>query len=158
MQPDDLYKLAHQAALGSEHAVASPEVARAWLERELIGMGGGLPEPLLDPISGDGRILRVHLRTYIQAGHEPEALLTAFVQSANQVKGSSQDLRDCLVVLLELAGSGQIDFEAGELRALFARMESAGWPARHHSDAYTSAYRPAYRVIAREFLPESIPG
>lgn len=157
MQPDDLYKLAHQAALGSEHAVRSEAAARAWLERELAGMGSGPPEPLLDPISADGSILRVHLRTYIQAGHDPEALLAAFIQSANQVKGSSQDLRDCLVVLLELAGSGQIDFEAEELRALFARMESADWPARHHSDIYMRAYHPAYRVIAREFLPESIP-
>ncbi len=158
MQPDDLYKLAHQAALGSEHAVSSEARARTWLERELIGMGGGPPEPLLDPISADGRILRVHLRPFIQEGCGPDALLRAFIQTASQVKGSPQDLRTNLATILGLAQSGKIGFQEGDLRALFTRMESAGWPARRHSDAYTRAYKPAYRVVSRVFLPARLPG
>lgn len=36
LQVEDLYKLVHQAALGSEHAVKDIEVARQWLMRESV--------------------------------------------------------------------------------------------------------------------------
>jgi hypothetical protein len=44
MQIQDLYKLLHQAALGSEHAVLDPESAWLWLARELGKMGDGIME------------------------------------------------------------------------------------------------------------------
>jgi hypothetical protein len=75
MQVQDLYKLLHQAALGSEHAVRNPETARNWLTRELAEMGDGPPEPLFDPISPGGEIARVHLRPFVAGGHNPDALL-----------------------------------------------------------------------------------
>ena len=57
MQIQDLYKLLHQAAIGSEHALANPESARNWLTRELAEMGEGILELLTDPISADGGAL-----------------------------------------------------------------------------------------------------
>ncbi|HZW04755.1 MAG TPA: hypothetical protein VFF68_12555, partial [Anaerolineaceae bacterium] len=53
MQIQDEYKLIHQAALGSEHAVDSPEMARKWLIQEAAAMGNGPDEPVFDPISDD---------------------------------------------------------------------------------------------------------
>jgi hypothetical protein len=156
MQPADLYKLAHQAALGSEHAVRSEAAARAWLERELAEMGSGPPEPLLDPISPDGRILRVHLRPYLLAGHDPEALLRAFVGSANPIRGGEKRLRSYLNAVSRLAEDGRIGIDAGELSVLIKEMQLAGWPAVHHSSSYQRAYRPAYRVVVRSLLPLSI--
>ena len=38
LEPRDLYKLAHQAALGSEHALTDQVGVRRWLERELVEM------------------------------------------------------------------------------------------------------------------------
>ena len=64
----DVYKLAHQAALGPGHAVGNPAGARDYLERELDDMGAGPVEPLFDPISADGELVRVHLRPYLEAG------------------------------------------------------------------------------------------
>ncbi len=153
MQPADLYKLAHQAAMGSEHAVSSEAAARSWLERELAELGDGPPEPLLEPISPDGRVLRCHLRPYLKAGHDPESLLQAFVRGANQVSGDAELLRSYLDAILRLAAAGKIGADAGALGALFAEMEMAGWPAARHSLVYQQAYRPAYRVVIRELLP-----
>ncbi len=156
MQPADLYKLAHQATLGSEHAVSSEATARAWLYCELAEMGSGPDEPLLDVISGDGQILRCHLRPYLQGEHDPEDLLQAFMQTAKQVRRNPGDLRASVDEILRLSQAGQICFGAEELGEYFNQMESTGWPAVHHSDEYLRAYHPAYRVIAREFLPRSI--
>jgi len=84
MQIADLYKLLHQAALGSEHAVRDERVARDWLEDELVEMGDGPDDPLMDPLTPDGQILRVHLRPYRRAGKKSEMLLKAFIQTANE--------------------------------------------------------------------------
>ena len=92
LEIQDLYKLLHQAALGSEHAVSSRETVERWMSRELAEMGEGMPEPLIDPISHNGEIVRVHLRSYVAAGHNPMRLLDAFIRTANEHHGDSQFL------------------------------------------------------------------
>ncbi len=63
MQPDDLYKLLHQAAMGSEHAIPNREAASQWMDRELDMLqqsGAASPdETLYEPLSPDGRLVRV---------------------------------------------------------------------------------------------------
>jgi len=154
MQPADLYKLAHQAALGSEHAIMDEDTARDRLARELAEMGDGPTEPMLDPISADGCLLRVHLRPYLQTGHNPEALFQAFIRSANRSRGDGEQLRSNLRVILKLAKDGRVGIDEDNLIPLYAAMEAAGWPAIHHSREYQLAYRPAYRVVVRDFLVE----
>lgn len=153
MQVQDVYKLLHQAAMGSEHAVGDEQAARDWLECELSEMGAGPDDPLLDPLSPDGQILRVHLRPYLRAGKNPETLLRAFIQTANEWRGSPEKLKEYGVAaarLLTQAGTGS--FKQGDFEAFFAKMEAQGFPAVHHSGEYERLYRPAYRVVARQFL------
>lgn len=156
MQAADLYKLAHQAALGSEHAIVSVEAARAWLKRELTTMGAGPPEPLLDPISSDGRILRVHLRPFIQSGFDPEALLLAFVRTGEAFHGSHQDMQKYLNVIRDIVQSNKIGFSPSGLKEYLHQLEAGSYPAVHHSPEFEQAYRPAYRVIVRDFLEDII--
>jgi hypothetical protein len=153
MQVQDVYKLLHQAAMGSEHAVGDEQAARDGLVHELSKMGAGPADPLLDPLSPDGQILRVHLRPYLQAGMNPETLLQAFIQTANEWRGSPEKLKEygaAAARLLAQAGTGS--FRLGEIEAFFAKMEAQGFPAVHHSGEYERLYRPAYRVVARQFL------
>ena len=67
MEIRDLYKLILQAARGSEHVVSDLTVARGRLVREWLELADGPGEPVVDPISPDGRIVRVHLRPYLAA-------------------------------------------------------------------------------------------
>ena len=152
MQVQDLYKLLHQAALGSEHAIPEAASARRWLERELIEMGPGPDDPLLDPISPGAEILRVHLRPYIQAVRDPQALLTAFLRTADGWPGSQDTLRTYARIALEWSASPNMPLQPVEIQAFFATMEAQGYPAVHHSEIYASLYRPAYRVVAASFL------
>jgi hypothetical protein len=154
MQVQDLYKLLHQAALGSEHAVRDERAARGWLERELAEMGAGPDDPLLDPISPDGQIVRIHLRPYVQAGKDPEALLKAFIRTANEWKGTPGLLKEYASAAAGMMQSIASQFLVEEIESFFATMEAQGFPAVHHSGVFASLYRPAYRVIARQFLEE----
>jgi hypothetical protein len=155
LEPRDLYKLAHQAALGSEHALTDVAGVRRWLERELDDMGGGPSDPLLDPISADGEIVRLHLRPFVAQGGDLAALLNAFVRTAQEFHGSVETLRRYLRYAVKFDLGGDLPFTVDEMVHFFAHMETLGFPAAHHSEQYEQAYRPAYRVVHRAYLQVS---
>jgi hypothetical protein len=148
----DLYKLAHQAALGSEHALTDGTGVRRWLERELVEMGLGPAEPLIDPISADGGNVRLHLRPFVAQGGDPALLLDAFVHTAQDFHGSFETLRRYLRYAVKIDLGGDLPFTVDEMVHFFAHMEALGFPAVHHSEQFERAYRPAYRVVHRAFL------
>jgi hypothetical protein len=147
MQIQDVYKLALQAALGSEHAVANPESARKWMEREIAEMGDGPSEPVGDPISPDGEIVRVHLRAYVLRGDPIEKLVEAFVRTASEHRGDIALLENYWAIAVRLGS-----FPATDMDNFFQPMKAENYPAVHHSSEFKKAYSPAYRVIARKFL------
>lgn len=152
MQIDDAYKLIHQACLGSQHLISDIAQADAQLARELAALTEGPPEPTIDPISPDRRIVRVHLRPYMSNGGDPDSLIQAFVRTANEFEGSIDQLRAYWRWFGEDVMSGRLALAGEPLREFSARMETLDYPAVHHSEAYRAAYRPAYRVIVRDFL------
>jgi hypothetical protein len=156
MEPTDLYKLLHQSALGSEHAVRDTSAAREWLERELATMGTGPVEPLVDSLRADGRIVRIHLRPFAAAGGDPEALLQAFI-GTGAVPGDREDLRRAGEVAVRLARAKALPWSDSTVSALFAGLAAQGYPAVHHSAAFVKHYRPAYRVVAGALLPGVLP-
>jgi len=152
LQIEDLYKLTHQAALGSEHAVKDIESVRQWLLRELNHLPVASPEPLVDYITPDHSIARIHLQPYIAAGGEPEKLLQAFVRTANEFRGSFDVLKQYWISIEALAQGGKLPFPPEHLRKMIHQMKASGFPAIHHSIKYVEAYHPSYRVVAQRFL------
>lgn len=146
----DVYKLLHQAALGSEHAVSDCESARRWLIRELAEMGEGILEPLADPISPDGKIVRVHLRPFVTAGYDLDLLLDAFVRTANEYRGKVRLLEQYWQAVAGLAG-----FAPREMDDFIGALKEKNYPAVHHSVKYNELYRPAYRVVSLDFCPKA---
>ena len=150
----DLYKLLHQATLGSEHAAPDAAKARRRLEEEMAGMGPGPAEPLLDPIRADGALARVHLRPWREAGLDPAILRDAFLETAITWGGSVGELEEAWRRAGEQAEEWGLRAEA--VAALAADLKAAGFPAVSHSAAYRLHYRPAYRVVAPRLLPADL--
>lgn len=151
METQDLYKLAFQAALGAEHAAATLDANNNYLMQELSGLVEGPVEPPVDPISPDGRILRVHLRPFIQAGGNPLKLSQAFHDSSRAYHGTADLLRRFWLEAQHLAETGEIPLKLSELDQYFSDRQVAGFKPVHHSMAYREAYKPAYRVVLREY-------
>ncbi len=149
MQIQDLYKLLHQAAMGSEHAVPDRQSVERWMTRELAEMGEGIREPLIDPISHDGGIVRIHLRPYVVAGHDPLMLLDAFIRTANEHRGDIQILAQYWQDAVAMD-----HFSALEMDEFFQGLKNKNFPAIHHSAEYERLYRPAYRVVSLALCPE----
>lgn len=149
MQIQDLYKLIYQAAMGSEHAITDLEAVRIWFARELTELNDGPAEPLIDPISANGDIVRVHLRPFVASGHDPDLLLKAFIRTAHEYHGEIRMLEQYWQAAVDVA-----IFPAAQMNEYIRSMKEKNYPAVHHSPAYKQHYRPAYRIVALAFCPE----
>lgn len=157
LEPQDCYKLLFQAVLGAEHAVSDEAAARRWMDDELATLGDGPAEPLVDSISPDGTLVRVHLRPFVARGGDPAKLVRAFVQTAQKKFGTRDDLAAVWTQVVALAGVKKLPFTADAAHVFGEKMHTAGWPAVHHSKTFGAEYRPAYRVIARELVADALP-
>jgi hypothetical protein len=151
MEIQDLYKLAFQAALGAEHAAATLDANNNFLMQELRGLAEGPVEPPVDPISPDGRMLRVHLRPLILSGGNPLKLSQAFWESSRAYHGTEDLLKAFWLEAQNLAETGGIPLDGKEMEQYFADRQAGEFQPVHHSQAYRETYKPAYRVVLREF-------
>ena len=154
MAIQDLYKLIFQASFGSEHAVTSLSDTEAWLTRELDALGRGPEEPMVDPISPHGHLVRIHLRRYVAVGGEQTRLLEAFMRTACDYHGTVSVLYRLWRYAEDMAAAGLLPFSCNALRKFLTERQAQGFPAVHHSEAYTQIYRPAYRVVHRGFMTD----
>ncbi len=152
MKIQDLYKFIHQAALGSEHAVKNFSSAKKWMEEELAGMNTFYHNELYDTLTSGGSLVRVNLRPYLKLGYDPELIVNAFIETANNYKGSVDTLKYFWSLAIKLADGGDIPLNKSEMVSFFKEKEAQGFPAVHHSELYNNLYHPAYRVVANEYL------
>jgi hypothetical protein len=153
MQPADLYKLLHQGAMGSAHAIDDRAGAKMWMDREVSVMGVSHPDPLIDTIAPGGAVVLVNLRPWVAAGRSTDSLLDAFVATANAIPRDTVKLVRYLGVGDSLAAQGRLPFSVTAWRDLVTGLRRGGYPAVHHSPEYESAYRPAYRVVKGDLVP-----
>ncbi len=148
----DIYKLTNQGILGSEHAVGNFADAVAWMSREvatLDTMPATVTDPLLEPLPPDGRFVRVYLRPFMKAGGNIDSLVAAFVATANK-PASDTSAFSCAKIALTGLRNLPAGLTADSIRTFFALRRAENFPAAHHSALYESAYRPAYRVVAKD--------
>jgi hypothetical protein len=149
MQMEDAYKWIYQATRGGEHAAPDKQMAGDWLDKEwkaLARPDGG--EPLWQPLCRDGSIGRLNLRPYKNGGGNPDDLVDAFVAGANGFKGSETDFLTAWNELgnrLKKRSAGGLDHK--KWKALDAEMKKQDYPAIHHSEKYSEAFHPAYRIL-----------
>jgi hypothetical protein len=143
MGDQDAYKLIHQATCGNAHAVTDRQAARDGLFNELQNLTEPYPEPAIDPISPDGTLVRVHLSPYIATGGDPEILLHAFLMTSRTFQPDLERLETYLKAAVLLFPG---------LAHMGETLKDQGYPACHHSEAYRTAYQPAYRVVLEQYL------
>ena len=153
MQLEDIYKLLQQSALGAGHALDDIDVLRQHFNNEMASIGSGPEEPVADTISPDGRLARIHLRAYSEAGHNADALFDAFVQTAREYPPDPAKLAKFCGCVADLAEAGGIAFDQSEVARYFDGIVRDEYPIVRHSAAFRKAYRPAYRVVCLDFLP-----
>jgi hypothetical protein len=146
MQIMDLYKFIYQGVMGSGHAVESAEAALKWLRNELLEVGTCLPgEITVEDLPPFGEIVKVNLRPYILCGGDPDVLLDAFI------RGSTGDI----LKYWEIAACSETQFSIGAMNSFIEMQKDIGFPLIHHSMIYRELYRPAYRIVCKQFIEEA---
>lgn len=149
----DVYKLAHQGIMGSEHAVGSAADAHAWMQREIAELPSR-PETslhqatLIEALPPDGRFVRVHLRPYLARNGQPGALSEGFVATANSARGDTAVFACAIRGLAASKTSNNVQ----PVMAFFREQQKRGYNAVHHSVAFEAAYAPAYRVLESSWV------
>lgn len=154
LQIQDLYKLLYQSTLGNGHAITDSAHVASWLSRDLMNLKESSSEPLADTLGNCGRFARIHIKAFIQYGGDPAELLKAFMVTGENYPPDSTAFFCALSTARDMAIKGNLPWNDHSLEKFINRQAQLHYPAVHHSDRYDSAYHPAYRVIAREFLPD----
>lgn len=155
----DIYKSCFQDYMGAEHLVDDVASARGYLERELesIDLDDLLPW-CYEPCGVHGDYVRVSLRVVKEGKITADALLDAFVRSANvpdrpSVESWAGQWHEILAII------DKMDLEMpyyDEDCAFIEQVLSQGKYAISHSPDYREAYSPHYRIIRRDIFEKEL--
>lgn len=159
MQLQDWYKLFHQAAMGNRHLGVEDSVIYNYMLEELSGLAPAENEVLVEYITPDSSIVRLNLRPYKALAGAPAQLFAAMQGTWEQVvpKPALLESWGASLALLAASDTATFPFTAEMVHAFFSEQQAAGFPAMHHSQIYSDAYAPAYRVLQREFVADVVP-
>jgi len=151
IQVQDVFKMLYQGEFGIGHLLGDGTRALQYLREELAQLDSTTgDEELLEPVSADGGMVRVNLRPYRRAGHSPELLVRAMMESASDTRGDTARFVSTWREFISSAPASGFDPE--ELRTWDDRVRRGDLRVVHHSGVYTGAYRPAYRVCRRAVI------
>lgn len=162
---EDIYKSFCQDNLGPGHLIPDPQSARNYLESELRTYWEDLdsakyeaPEIKYYPAGDKGNYVRVDLRVVLDGLVSKELYLNAFVRSANEGKRLTQEQwvdkwKEVEKVILK--DFPDIPDAKEDLEMIDSHIEK-GELILHHSEAFSQAYNPHYRIIARDIFEKEL--
>ena len=154
----DIYKSCFQDFMGPEHLISDRASVEAYLDRELATpIEGAAVLPYYEPCGPEGRHVRVNLSAVQQGVVSKEALLDAFVRSANAGHPTVKAWQKRWSKMVRSIDRMQLGlpYQAQD-RALIDSVLRAGQYALSHSPEYRSAYRPHYRIVERGIFDREI--
>ena len=161
----DIYKSFCQDNLGPEHLIPDAEAAHNYLRSELAEYRADLdsgrysiPAARFEPVGDKGNYIRVELSVILDSLISEDALLDAFVRSANA--GQNMTPEQWTRKWKEVAAVIRCDFPdipgaEDDLRRIDSYM-AEGEYILHHSPEYGEAYHPHYRIIARDIFESDV--
>ena len=161
----DIYKSFCQDNLGPGHLIPNREAARAYLISELEEYRKDLDNALYEkpalryvPVGDAGNYVRVDLSVVLDSLIDTEALLDAFVRSANEGKKLSEDAWKAK--WNAVASVIRKDFPAlpdaeSDLAAIDSLM-AEGQLILHHSPVFNATYHPHYRIVAKDIFKKEL--
>ena len=161
----DIYKGFCQDNLGPGHLIPNPEMARAYLLEEIAVYREDLDslryapaDQPCHPVGDQGNYVRVDLSVVLDGRISEEALLDAFVRSANSGKKATPEewtRKWASVAQVIRKDFPDIPGVEEDLRTLDS-LVAAGSFIVHHSQAYCEAYHPHYRIVAKDIFEQDL--
>jgi hypothetical protein len=163
MEARDVYKLLYQGVRGPEHIIASPEAFRERLQAEWEALKPEVDDPpnndsLWESIRPDGALVRLNLRPFKASGGNLDELETACLETGRRSWGSQAELQLAWAHFISACQEPSWPSLAmDDILAFDAWLQAMDFPPVHHSEAYRTLYRPAYRLVAANIRFSSNP-
>jgi hypothetical protein len=158
LQAADIYKLVHQSVFGPGHIIENEATARQALEQEFADLRKRCCmesiEPV-EPLAPDSELVRVNLVTLRDVRDATVRLLPVLVATTREIEGSAAEMEKRLEQAVAWC-CNTLSEQAGALADLIEENRD-GFPPRHHSEVYSVAYRPAYRVVSARLWDDAAP-
>ena len=161
----DIYKNFCQDNLGPGHLIPNPQSARDYLLSELQEYREDLDSARYDkpalrytPVGDKHNYVRVDLSVVLDGLIDEDTLLNAFVRSANEGRILSE--KDWVrkwhrVAAVIRRRYPDIPGAEADLAALDS-LVGAGHLIMHHSEEFSEAYNPHYRIVARDIFENEL--
>ena len=161
----DIYKSFCQDNLGPGHLIPNPQSAKNYLMSELETFREDLDSARYDapgimyyPAGDKGNYVRVDLSVVLDSLVGEEAFLDAFVRSANEGQRLTEE--QWVAKWKRIEKIIRKDFpdipDAKEDLETINSYLDKGELIIHHSEAFSKAYNPHYRIIARDIFEKEI--
>ena len=161
----DIYKNFCQDNLGPGHLIPDPESARAYLLSELQEYREDLdsaryakPQLRYVPVGDKHNYVRVDLSVVLDGLVDEGTLLNSFVRSANEGKVLSEKAwikkwnQVASVIRHHFPDIPDAESDLAELDSLIKE----GHLIMHHSDEFSKAYNPHYRILASDIFEKEL--
>lgn len=149
----DIYKSFYQDHFGPGHLISDTAMVRDYLYSELSA--NDITSPVnFEPTGSEGRYVRVYLSAIADSLITAEALLNAFIQSANAVQPPETEWITEWGNIVKIIRENKIKVNGFEEDVDKLTEAARQNQAIHHSRAYNAAYHPHYRIVERQILDE----
>ena len=155
----DIYKSCFQNYMGAEHLVSDKERVKAYLDEELQTTNlDDLMPWYYEPCGVNGQYVRVSIRTIKENLMTEDALLDAFIRSANSEKRPTvESWRDKWQEIIGTIDQMELNLPNYQQdREFIDSILSVGKYAISHSPEYREAYRPHYRIVEKGIFKNEI--
>ena len=155
----DIYKSCFQNYMGAEHLVSDKERVKAYLDEELQTTNlDDLMPWYYEPCGVNGQYVRVSIRAIKENLMTEDALLDAFIRSANSEKRPTvESWRDKWQEIIGTIDQMELNLPNYQQdREFIDSILSVGKYAISHSPEYREAYRPHYRIVEKGIFENEI--
>ena len=155
----DIYKSCFQDYMGAEHLVSDRERVKAYLDEELQTTNlDSLMPWYYEPCGVNGQYVRVSIRAIKENLMTEDALLDAFIRSANSEKRPTvESWRNKWQEIIGTIDQMELNLSNYQQdRAFIDSILSIGKYAISHSPEYREAYRPHYRIVEKSIFQKEI--
>ena len=155
----DIYKSSFQDYMGAEHLVSDTATVRGYLEQELATTTAlDLLPWYWEPCGTYGNYVRVSLRAVHEGFITADALLNAFIASANSAdRPSVADWAAQWRTIVKVIDLMNLDLPEYEQDKQFIdSVLEKGKYAISHSPDYRNAYNPHYRIVSRDIFTRDL--
>ncbi len=152
----DIYKMIFQGVMGAEHIIKDPDQARTRLLEEWQRCNTDNEEVLTEPVSINDTIIRVNLRPLKAKGDYFSSFFDAFIKSADIHQGNRTELISLWEMFKLLCKEKALSFSQSLLKEFDEQLKSQNYPAKHHSQLYREANKPAYRIVNKTIFEQYV--